>query len=341
MEKYSRSSIFILTFLLVVTHVESFNDSDRSAAFISKDANHLNGRDQICKFTQSTTIYGDFDRLELHNNKENCASHVKEKYPGATGVLWRESKQCYAMYGNTLTSYPNDDYWACLIPETPFWEFKAYGLCDDRYPDYWSRSQLECQASCIGDPKCVGISYLDNGPTAICYICHSESLDPKHSPIFYKRPFYCELDFDCPLETPVCNQYGYCYGCNVDDSGCNDPFRPHCLNGFCAECKEDIDCSLTKSLCASGICSLDVTFTKMTSADCHEYYGSFGTIELAEDICSHDSECEAIRVPFCHTDNNALHLCPIGSTYYNSHTSTCIYNKTRIMSLEENTEYQP
>ena len=36
----------------------------------------------------------------------------------------------------------------------------------------------------------------------------------------------------------------------------------------------------------SIVCSPDVTFTKMTSADCHEYYGSFGTIERAEDICS-------------------------------------------------------
>ena len=132
-------------------------------------------------------------------------------------------------------------------------------MCQQYYQDHWTRTQLQCQNSCIGDPMCVGITFISNWGYSSCYICLTEAVKISYESVFYKRPGYCLQDTDCSPDLPVCNQYGYCYDCDVDGSGCSDPTLSHCFNGFCAECKDDSDCSSSAPVCASGKCSPDVT----------------------------------------------------------------------------------
>ena len=156
---------------------------------------------------------------------------------------------------------------------------------------------------------------------------------------FYKRPGYCQKDTDCSPDSPVCNQYGYCYECDVDDSGCRDPSLPHCLKGFCAECQDNKDCSLSAPLCASGKCSPDVTYTQLSNASCDEYYQYMYpepyALEIAQDVCLHDSQCGGVYSYSCEP-MDIMYLCPTGSIKYNERSSGCIYNKTMIPSIHDN-----
>ena len=72
-------------------------------------------------------------------------------------------------------------------------------------------------------------------------------------------------------------------------------------------------------------------YNKLEKNHClSDKYGIYNSTEDAMDACSVDSNCQAVYDQHCDESLNNVYLCPIGSSYATSATSSCIYEKQGI-----------
>lgn len=287
---------------------------------------------EICQFKKDYVISGDFDKLDDYDIKEQCAIMVKNEFPNATGVIWRDSSNfCAAAYGNNLYYYGDNfnGYYSCLFEGKAFWEFTRLGICVDGEEVISTVSQLDCQDSCRKNSSCVGISYQNGVSNAAdCFTCNNGILKQSSVYAFYSKPESCIENSNCQVETPICNINGYCYKC-ADDGACTDPDLPFCINGFCSECKTNSDCGTTSLTCIEGACQ-EFDFITIDDQSCSPRYADFGSKSAAKDACKVDIGCKGVMVYWRGSSEEdefeEISLCRNGCAYSHDSHST-VYEK--------------